>query len=57
MFFSFLLFTAFGMLAQNKHLLIDTVLLDEVVTFGELRKYQSGARKCNPQVQSCVYKI
>jgi vitamin B12 transporter len=42
--FSFLLFTGFGALAQNHHSLLDTVVLDEVVTFGELRKYQSGAK-------------
>ena len=29
---------------QVAHSLLDTVLLDEVVTFGELRKYQSGAK-------------
>lgn len=42
--FSFLLFTGFGALAQKQHSLLDTVVLDEVVTFGELRKYQSGAK-------------
>ena len=42
--FSFLLFTRFGAIAQNQHSLLDTVVLDEVVTFGELRKYQSGAK-------------
>jgi hypothetical protein len=42
--FSFLLFTGFGALAQNHHSLLDTVVLDEVVTFGELRKYQTGAK-------------
>ncbi|MCD6354314.1 MAG: TonB-dependent receptor [Prolixibacteraceae bacterium] len=30
--------------AQNFHSLLDTVMLQEVVTFGELRKYQSGAK-------------
>ncbi len=43
-FLSFLLFAGFGALAQNQHSLLDTVVLDEVVTFGELRKYQSGAK-------------
>lgn len=33
--------TGFG---QVTHSLLDTVLLDEVVTFGQLRKYQTGAR-------------
>lgn len=31
-------------LGQVTHSLLDTVVLDEVVTFGELRKYQSGAK-------------
>lgn len=43
-FFIFLLFTGFGMLAQNQYSLPDTVVLDEIVTFGELRKYQTGAK-------------
>ena len=43
-FISFLLLIGFGAFAQNQHSLLDTVLLDEVVTFGELRKYQSGAK-------------
>lgn len=30
--------------AQQSHSLLDTVLLDEVVSYGELRKYQSGAK-------------
>ena len=41
---SYLLFTGFGAFAQNQHSLLDTVVLDEVVTFGEIRKYQSGAK-------------
>lgn len=40
----FLLFICFDAIAQSQHSLLDTVVLDEVVTFGELRKYQSGAK-------------
>lgn len=40
----FLLFIGFGAIAQNQHSLLDTVVLDEIVTFGELKKYQSGAK-------------
>lgn len=34
----------FCALAQKTHSLLDTIQLDEVVTYGELRKYQSGAK-------------
>lgn len=34
----------FGLFSQNQHSLLDTVLLNEVVTFGEYRKYQPGAK-------------
>ena len=30
--------------AQKNHSMLDTVLLKEVVSYGELRKYQSGAK-------------
>ncbi|NQU53467.1 MAG: TonB-dependent receptor [Bacteroidetes bacterium] len=34
----------FCALAQKTHSLLDTIQIDEVVTYGELRKYQSGAK-------------
>lgn len=41
-----LLILAFGFcaVAQNSHSLLDTVQLEEVISYGELRKYQSGAK-------------
>ena len=41
---SFLGLWGFCAHAQQPHLLADTVLLEEVVSYGELRKYQSGAK-------------
>jgi iron complex outermembrane receptor protein len=38
------LFLGFVVFAQNQSSFQDTIILDEVVTFGELRKYQSGAK-------------
>lgn len=34
----------FGAVAQNTQSLLDTIRLNEVVTYGNLRKYQSGAK-------------
>ena len=43
--FSFLLaIWNFAVLAQRPFTLLDTVHIDEVVTYGELKKYQSGAK-------------
>jgi iron complex outermembrane receptor protein len=42
--FNLLLIICYSGMGQVAHSLLDTVLLDEVVTFGELRKYQSGAK-------------
>jgi len=41
-----LLILTFGFcaVAQNSHSLLDTVQLEEVISYGELRKYQSGAK-------------
>ena len=41
---SFLGLWGYCALAQQSHSLLDTVLLDEVVSYGEIRKYQSGAK-------------
>jgi len=30
--------------AQNSHSLLDTIFLEEIITFGDLRKFQSGAK-------------
>lgn len=42
--FGLWLIFGFDVFAQNQHSLLDTVLLEEVVTFGELRKYQPGVK-------------
>ncbi len=43
-YFIVILFSGFGASAQNTHSLQDTIVLEEVITFGNLRKYQSGAK-------------
>ena len=43
-FLIFCLIFGFVVLAQNQYSVTDTVILDEVNAFGELRKYQSGAK-------------
>ena len=42
--FTLLLFIYYSGFTQTVYSLPDTVVLDEIVTFGELRKYQSGAK-------------
>ncbi|HSH20732.1 MAG TPA: TonB-dependent receptor [Draconibacterium sp.] len=43
-FFILYLLAGFAVFAQKPSSISDTIILDEVVAFGELRKYQSGAK-------------